>query len=99
MAKTSWNLLHLRKVRLIMGCILIGLSLLALGPLSIPAAAAQPDDGSILPFPPTRSASKAGQTIQESTHRRRIEPNRLPKGTPNILIVLIDDVGFAQTDI
>ena len=62
------------------------------------ALAAAPGDGSILPFPPTPSASIAGPTIQESTHQRRVEPNRLPKGAPNILIVLIDDVGFAQTE-
>jgi arylsulfatase len=98
MEKTSWNLLFVRRVLLILGCILICWNLTALGPLSIPAAAAKPDDGSVLPFPPTPSASKAGPTIQESTHQRRVEPNRLSQGAPNILIVLIDDVGFAQTD-
>lgn len=40
------------------------------------------------------SASKAGPTLQESVHKRRVEPDRLPKGVPNLLIVLIDDVGF-----
>jgi arylsulfatase len=55
-------------------------------------------DGSILPFPPTPSASKAGPTLQTSTHQRRVEKSRLPKNAPNILIVLIDDVGFAQAD-
>jgi len=72
--------------------------LMALGPLSMPAAAAQTADGSVLPFTPAPSASKAGPTLQESTHQRRVEPNRLPKGAPNILMILIDDVGFAQTD-
>lgn len=56
------------------------------------------DDGSVLPFPPTPSASKAGQTLQESVHKRRIEPDRLPKGAPNVLIVLIDDAGFGVPD-
>ena len=56
--------------------------------------AATPDDGSVLPFPPTPSASKAGPTLQESTHQRRVEPDRLPKDAPNVLIVLIDDAGF-----
>ena len=59
---------------------------------------ATPADGSVLPFPPTPSASIAGPTLQESKHQRRQEPNRLRPGAPNILIVLIDDVGFAQTD-
>ena len=52
----------------------------------------------VLPFPPTPSASKAGRTIAESTHKKRVEPKRLPDDAPNILIVLIDDVGPGQTD-
>ncbi len=47
--------------------------------------AATPDDGSVLPFPPTPSASKAGPKLQESVHKRRVEPDRLPKGVPNVL--------------
>ncbi len=62
------------------------------------ACAAPPDDGSVLPFPPTPSASKAGPTLQESTHKRRVEPDRLPKNAPNVLIVLIDDAGFGVPD-
>jgi arylsulfatase A-like enzyme len=46
-----------------------------------------------LPFPPTPSASIAGRTMQESVYNRRVEPRRLPPGSPNILIVLIDDAG------
>lgn len=49
----------------------------------------------ILPFPPTPSASQAGVTIESSTYKKRVEPNRLPADAPNILIVLIDDVGAA----
>lgn len=47
----------------------------------------------VLPFPVTPSASTAGRTIAESEHHRRVEPNRLPKDAPNILIILIDDAG------
>ena len=46
-----------------------------------------------LPFPTTPSASIAGRTMQESVYKRRVEPRRLPVGSPNILIVLIDDAG------
>jgi arylsulfatase A-like enzyme len=46
-----------------------------------------------LPFPTTPSASIAGRTMQESIYKRRVEPRRLPVGSPNILIVLIDDAG------
>jgi arylsulfatase A-like enzyme len=47
----------------------------------------------VLPFPPTPSASKAGLTIQGSTYKKREEPRRLPVDAPNILIILMDDVG------
>jgi arylsulfatase len=57
-----------------------------------------PTDGSILPFPPTPSASIAGPTLQESTHRRRAEDSHLPADAPNILIILLDDVGFGLPD-
>jgi arylsulfatase A-like enzyme len=62
------------------------------------AFAATPNDGSVLPFPPTPSASIAKPRLQDSVHKRRIEPDRLPKDTPNILIVLIDDAGFGTPD-
>jgi arylsulfatase A-like enzyme len=57
------------------------------------AFAGAPVDGSVLPFPPTPSASTAGLTIQESVHKKRVEPKRLRDGAPNVLIILIDDVG------
>jgi len=62
------------------------------------AAAGAPDDGSVLPFPPTPSASVAGPTLQTSKHQRRVEKSRLPKDAPNILIILLDDVGFGLPD-
>ena len=53
-----------------------------------------PNDGSVLPFPPVPSASVAAETLQESKHQRRVEANHLPKDAPNIVIILLDDVGF-----
>ena len=47
----------------------------------------------ILPFPPAPSASQAGVTIESSTYKKQVEPKRLPADAPNILIILIDDVG------
>ena len=52
----------------------------------------------ILPFPPKPSGSIAGRTMQESIYSPRPAVNHLPKDAPNILIVLIDDVGPGQTD-
>jgi arylsulfatase len=54
-----------------------------------------PVDGSVLPFPPTPSASRAGLTMEESTYQKRVEPKHLAEGAPNILIILMDDVGPA----
>ncbi|MCI4428618.1 MAG: hypothetical protein JHC40_05575, partial [Burkholderiales bacterium] len=34
----------------------------------------------VLPFPPTPSGSKAGLTMQTSTYKKRVEPQRLAKG-------------------
>jgi arylsulfatase len=47
----------------------------------------------ILPFPTTPSGSTPGLTIQDSTYKKRVEPKRLADGAPNILVILIDDVG------
>jgi arylsulfatase len=68
--------------------------------LLVPTAslAAAPADGSVLPFPPTPTASVAGETLQTSKHQRRVEKSRLPKDAPNILIILLDDVGFGLPD-
>ena len=79
------------KTKLVLAAALCGF----LAPL---AQAASPNDGSVLPFPPTPSASVAGPTVQESKMTWRVEPERLKPGAPNILIVLIDDVGFGLPD-
>ena len=55
--------------------------------------AAKLPGGATLPFPPTPSASVAGRTLQESTYAQRVIPPRLHGDSPNIVIVLIDDVG------
>ncbi|WJS93300.1 arylsulfatase [Flavobacterium johnsoniae] len=48
----------------------------------------------VLPFPPVPSASVANETLAESTHKRRAQPDHLPKDAPNIIIILMDDLGF-----
>ncbi len=54
--------------------------------------------GEILPFPLAPSASVMGETILDSKHQRRQEISHLPADAPNILIVLIDDVGFGISE-
>jgi len=59
-------------------------------------AAATTTDGSVLPFPPVPTASIAKPRLQDSVHKRRAEAQHLVPGAPNVLIVLLDDVGFGQ---
>ena len=58
--------------------------------LAVPARSQE-----VLPFPPTPSASTPGLTMQDSIYQKRVEPKRLAEGAPNILIILMDDVGPA----
>lgn len=50
----------------------------------------------VLPFAPAPSGSKAGLTMESSTYKKRVEPKHLADGAPNILIILMDDVGPGQ---
>ena len=56
------------------------------------------NDGSELPFPPAPSASIAGQTLQTSTMIAARTAEHLPADAPNVLIVLMDDLGFGLAD-
>jgi len=51
-----------------------------------------------LPFPPTPSGSKAGPTIAESEYSPLPEQSRLPENAPNIIVIMLDDVGPALPD-
>lgn len=57
-----------------------------------------PDDGSVLPFPPRPMAGVTGETLQDSTMIWPTPVQRLPEDAPNIVIVLLDDVGFGVSD-
>ncbi len=46
-----------------------------------------------LPFPPKKSGSTAGPTIQTSVYSPKPAENHVPKDAPNVLIVLMDDAG------
>ncbi|MDS9470259.1 arylsulfatase [Paracoccus sp. MBLB3053] len=48
-----------------------------------------------LPFPPAPSGSKAGPTIAESTYNPLPPQSHLPEDAPNIVIIMLDDVGPA----
>ena len=51
-----------------------------------------------LPFPPKASGSKAGPTIAQSVYSPKKDVSRLPANAPNVLIIMLDDVGPAIPD-
>lgn len=53
-------------------------------------------DRTKLPLPDTPAGGRAGRTISEST-MPTIRPIRPPRDAPNVVIVLLDDVGFGAT--
>ncbi|TFG59072.1 MAG: arylsulfatase, partial [Nitrospirales bacterium] len=55
-------------------------------------------DGSVLPFPSPPSESVTKARLQDSTMKWPKQPQRLPADAPNILIVLIDDIGFGVAE-
>lgn len=74
-------------------------SLLACVSTSVSVSAATvPDDGTVLPFPPTPMASVTAPRLQDSKMQWPEQPLRLPADAPNILIVLLDDVGFGVSE-
>jgi arylsulfatase len=74
------------------------LASLVLVPL-VPALAAAPaSDGSVLPFPPVPSRSVAAPTLQASKLTPFPQENHLRKGAPNIVVIMMDDVGFGLPD-
>jgi arylsulfatase len=52
-------------------------------------------DGSQLPKPDQPFTGKIGETIKDSTPKYP-QPLKAPKGAPNVLLVLLDDVGFGM---
>jgi arylsulfatase len=55
-------------------------------------------NGSVLPFPPVPSASVAAQTLQQSKMVWRKQPELLPADAPNIVVILMDDLGFGLAE-
>lgn len=78
------------------GALLLLMTASTTGASSAPESTSASAQGT-LPFPPEPSKSIARRTMQESVYEPRQESSRLPADAPNILIVLIDDVGPAQS--
>ena len=81
----------------IIGAMLVAVALVACGGGQKSAAPeARSDDGSVLPFPRPPMGGTVGPTLQQSVHKWRQEPRRLPADAPNIVIVMFDDAGFGN---
>jgi arylsulfatase len=86
MKNRAWS--HLRRT-----CISLATwTFLAISGILSPPANAQ----EVLPFQPTPSASTPGLTMKDSIYKKRVDATHLPAGAPNILIILMDDVGPGQ---
>src|SRR5262245_27842396 len=51
---------------------------------------------SVLPRPDFHFSGNVGRTYADSDPAQFPQPVQAPKGAPNILLILIDDVGFGQ---
>jgi Sulfatase len=58
--------------------------------------AASPNTPSVLPRPDFHFPGNIGRTYQDSDPPQFSQPAQAPKGAPNVLLILIDDVGFGQ---
>lgn len=67
---------------------ILGICVVAMAPV----ASAQ----DVLPFPSTPSASVAAPSLKNSTMKWRDKARHLPDDAPNIVVILLDDVGFGQ---
>lgn len=64
--------------------------------LPLPAVAQDWPDRSTLPVPLAPFEGTIGETYQDSEADWQ-EPVAAPEGAPNIIVILLDDVGFGQT--
>lgn len=63
--------------------------------LSAAPASAQEADGSILPIPPAPFKGTIGKTFEDSKQDYP-QPVQPPAGAPNVVLILIDDLGFGH---
>jgi arylsulfatase len=85
-------------IRNLFGGVALAPTLLGTGTVLCGATLETPDGGSVLPFPPQPMAGVAKPPLQDSTMQWPREPQRLSADAPNILIVLLDDVGFGVAE-
>lgn len=72
-----------------------GIVALSVSASSVAFAQDKPRDGSVLPLPPAPFEGTITETFEGSTQDYP-QPVTPPEGAPNVLVVLIDDLGFGQ---
>ncbi len=72
-----------------------GAVLLLIASASAAGAQDAPRDGSILPLPPSPFKGVIAETFEGSTQDYP-QPVAPPEGAPNVIVVLIDDLGYGQ---
>ncbi|AQQ05626.1 arylsulfatase [Roseibium algicola] len=72
-----------------------GIVALSVSASSVAFAQDMPRDGSVLPLPPAPFEGTITETFEGSTQDYP-QPVTPPEGAPNVLVVLIDDLGFGQ---
>ena len=66
-------------------------------PETVTPAKAAELDRTVLPITPPAFAGKIGETYKDSSSRLDpVLPVQAPKGAPNVLVIVLDDVGYGQ---
>src|SRR5499433_1783759 len=78
--------------------VIYSLSVALISVAGVTAQTAKPSPGtpSVLPRPDFHFSGNVGRTYQDSDPPQFPQPVKAPKGAPNILLILLDDVGFGQ---
>src|SRR6516162_3937173 len=76
---------------------LLGVTLAAINGVQAQSSPANsPETAGVLPRPEFRFPGNVGRTYQDSDPAQFPQPVQAPKGAPNVLLILIDDVGYGQ---
>ena len=76
---------------------LLGVTLAAINGVQAQSSPANsPETAGVLPWPDFHFPGNVGRTYQDSDPAQFPQPVQAPKGAPNVLLILIDDVGYGQ---
>ena len=74
----------------------LGVAWIAASAVWSSGAAAGPLDRTVLPLPEARYAGKVGRYLADSDEPQFPSLAAAPQGAPNVVLILLDDVGFGQ---